>query len=772
MINFSDISFWKQNYGLLPLHLKDVTEDRFLMLNGGYGDFCLQTFDNGEDKFLNQYSWSSNTKNYLIVQDNNIQIVNWLEDKPDLVSKSAIERNLGKFYKYLLSKSYRTQNDVVPFIIDIFKQLRNETTEKQNPKKALSLLFQLLISLENDSLENISSKFFDFEKAELPTNFDYYRSRLLSGVKSIRPDLDLILRHTSGALFQEAHKEVLYFDLQRDLFGGVSSKLITKNDSYSSIHYTPPYLARTIVENSLKEIDLSSPRLKILDPSCGSSEFLIEVLKQLKFLNYKGKITLFGFDSSVSAIETSKFLLHYENQTQWDGKIDLQIQIVHDSLSIDWGNNNDLILMNPPFVTWEQLKNKVSRDLLKDTLGSVYTKGKPNQASAFFYKATESLNVSGILGCVLPSSIFTIGSYKKLRDDVREKLDLKLLAKLGYYVFEDALTDVSIFIGKRPQSNTYPRIIWTKNEKGIVPEALRELRKLQINNEIAKIDSNYNIYTPKVFPFLKDNWKIISLKEESFIRNLEILVADEKLTRLADIFTVKQGIRPGDRVFILNPIEFERIPDNEKKYYKSAIGNDSIKNGVLKTMNFVWYPYSDKGHLFDSEEDFQQKAPISHLRLLEHKQNLVRRAGINANNWWFLTRHRIWLTEKKHRLFSTEYGNSDSFAFDKSGELVVDRGNGWIPKKKFELDDYYFYLAFFSSSIFSTLLGIYSKPILSGYYLGQVYTKDIPIPNVAKLHKEETNYLEVVLLGKELEKGNSSAIYVINEEVQLFYPEF
>ena len=156
---------------------------------------------------------------------------------------------------------------------------------------------------------------------------DRYRDRLLAGVKAIKPNLDLILRHTSGALFQEAHKEVLYFDLQRDLFGGVSSKLITKIDSYSSIHYTPPYIARTIVENALKEINLSSPTIKILDPSCGSSEFLIEALKQLKFLGYKGKITLVGYDSSPSAIETSNFLLHYENKTQWGGNIDLQVKV-------------------------------------------------------------------------------------------------------------------------------------------------------------------------------------------------------------------------------------------------------------------------------------------------------------------------------------------------------------------------------------------------------------------------------------------------------------
>jgi len=768
MRDFSKISFWKQNYGLLPLHLKDVTEERFLMLNGGYGDFCLQTFDNGDIDLFNEYSWSSNTKNYLIVEDENIRIVNWLDSNPELIPKSAIENNIGKFYKYLLSKSYKTQNDVVPFVIDIFKQIRNETTEKQNPKNALSIFFQLLVSLDNDSLDKVSDKFIAFEKAQLPHNFEYYRSKLLTGVKSIRPNLDLILRHTSGTLFQEAHKEVLYFDLQRDLFGGVSSKLITKSDSYSSIHYTPSYLARTIVENALIEIDLSSSTLRILDPSCGSSEFLVEVLKQLKFLEYKGKITLVGFDSSASAIETSNFLLHYENQTQWAGNIDLQIDLVEDSLSIDWGINNDLILMNPPFISWEQLKNKESRNLIKDILGNSFTKGKPNQASAFFRKATQSLNESGILGCVLPSSIFTYDSYKDLRNEIRANLDLKLLAKLGNYVFEDALTDISVFIGKKPQSNTYPRIIWTKNEKGIVPEALRELRKLQINNENAKLESSYNIYTPSVFPFLKDSWKLISHKEESFIRDLEIFVAEEKLTRISDLFSVKQGLRQGNRDAFKIPKEFY-LSEQNKSLFRPVIDNSAINYGALKDDNYIWYPYNKDGITFKEESDLADvRFFTENLKPIE--SILKNRSGISE--WWGHTRPRNWQFEKKIKLVSTEFGNSDSFAFDKTGQYVVERGNAWIPKRKFELDDYYFYLAIFSSSIFSTLLGIYSKPILSGYYLGQVYTKDIPIPNATKINKEDTNYLKIVLLAKELEKGNSSANYAINEEVQLFYPKF
>src|SRR5690606_17298496 len=198
-----------------------------------------------------------------------------------------------------------------------FRQLRNITFEKQDSSETINLLFTLLVSLEED-ISNIDYDKWNISNSKIPDRFDYFVELINQGVRNIKPNLDLILRHTAGVLFQEAHREVIYFNPQRDLFGGVSNKLETKNDAYSSIHYTPQYIARTIVENVLKSLDFNNPEINILDPSCGSSEFLIEILKQLKNIGYVGKITIKGFDSSDSAIRTSNFLLGYENRKQWN----------------------------------------------------------------------------------------------------------------------------------------------------------------------------------------------------------------------------------------------------------------------------------------------------------------------------------------------------------------------------------------------------------------------------------------------------------------------
>jgi adenine-specific DNA-methyltransferase len=772
MENLTNINYWKKNFGVLPILLNPLSnDDKYLMLNGGSADFCLQTNSQYED--TNDFygiSWSSNTKNYISLDNENVIINNWIDQKTEKIPFSKVEAKADVFYNYLVSKSFKTENDVVPFIINIFRKLRNVTSEKENPTVALNLLFKLLISIE-ENYTNIDFTKWELQNVDIPSQFEYFAGELKTGFKSISPNLDLILRHSAGALFQEAQKEVLFFNSQRDLFGGVSNKIVTNNEAYSSIHYTPQYLARTIVENSLKLLEVKTS-LKIFDPACGSSEFLIEALKQLKNNGYNGKITIVGWDSSESAINTSKFLLHYENRTQWNNELDLDIKLVNDSLMEVWVNDFDLILMNPPFISWERLEKRESKDAVLEALGTINKIAKPNQAIAFFYKAIQSLNSEGIIGCVLPSSIFTFNSYSKIRKDIEEQINIIIAAKLGNFVFEDALTDVSFFIGKKPKTNDYTKLIWCKNEKGNAQEALRKLRKMDVNNQQTVDSKNISIYTPIEFPILKENWKIISLEEDKFYKNLNRLILSKKIAILSDIFTVKQGVRLGSKVFLISKEDFEKIPEIEKKYYKKAIVNDSIKNGQLNLTNYVWYPYNNEGIVINNETEFQDKAPFSYNILLPFKKELISRARKDINSWWHLSEHRAWLRKNEVRLYSTEFGKSNSFAIDKKGDFIVERGNGWIPKKSIVEYDFYFYLAFFSSTIFDKLLSIYSKQLAGGnwYDLGAKYTKDIPIPNIYLPEiKDSEAYLKLVQLGKELEKGNSFVKNNIDEILSTFF---
>ena len=147
MMDISNNNTWIKQFGVLPIKLNPIlAEERYLMLNGGYSDFCLQSFDDSDFE-LDKIAWSSNVKNYVKIITDNVVIRNWYENKTETVKKDKVISNFNQFYNYIFNKSYKTESDIVPFVIDIFNQLRNITQESSDPLEALNLLFILLVSI-------------------------------------------------------------------------------------------------------------------------------------------------------------------------------------------------------------------------------------------------------------------------------------------------------------------------------------------------------------------------------------------------------------------------------------------------------------------------------------------------------------------------------------------------------------------------------------------------------------------------------------------------
>lgn len=772
MPQLSNLNEWKNALGLLPIKLTShVGQNKFILLNGGTGDFCLQLNEQQESKeYYFSSSWSSNTKNFVTYDDNDIFLYNWKRKTKEKIAKASVEENFLRFYDYILTNSFTSESDITPFIVNIFRKIRNLTDDKLNGTDSLNLLFYLFASLE-DAPDAITQDKWGVNQIDLPDGFENYVNEFKNGIDGIKPQLDLIIRHSAGTLFQEAQKEVILFDKQVELFTGtLSGHYKTRHQLYSSIHYTPSYLARTIVENALRKLDLTKPTLKILDPACGCSEFLMEVLKQLKSKNYKGTVNVIGWDSSESAINTSRFLLKYEAR-EWGDQLSVTLKLVPDSLLEQWDNDYDCILMNPPFVSWE-LMNNTARESVKTTLDFAF-KGRPNQASAFFFKSIGCLAQDGVIGTVIPSSLLNSSGYEKSREYISSLITFSIVGKLGNFVFEDALTDVSIVIATKSIKGETPTLIWARNDKGIASEALRDLRKSQYSNVPSKITSDFSVYIPASYPVTPTNWNVISYQDNEFLQKVERYVLEGKLVRVDELFNVKQGIRSGSNdVFKFTQSELlSLIPDEERKFFKPAIDNEAIDRGLLTMGNYIWYPYNSAGLIIKTEGELKELAPtFFKLRLEPNMEMLKRRAKINE--WWGLTWPRTWQFEKKTRLCSTEFGKSKSFAVDEKGEFVIERGHGWLPRKSFDKQDLFFYLAILSSTYFDKFLSIYSKEILSGWDLGNKYVKNIPIPSVlADGFKSSTAYEKLVYFGKCLSKGELRNPFPIDEILSSFiYP--
>ena len=349
---------------------------------------------------------------------------------------------------------------------------------------------------------------------------------------------------------------------------------------------------------------------------------------------------------------------------------------------------------------------------------------------------------------------------------LKETFSLLLVGKLGNFIFEHALTDVSIIVGKKQRSDTTPLILWTKNEKGVVTEALRNLRKINYHQlPYIKQNTTHSIYIPDRYPDV-DNWKVNSYQEQELKKHLQKLTAIGKLKTIQDIFYVKQGIRTGNnQVFIITEEEYLQIPDNERNYFRPSIDNESIHRGKITIKNYVWYPYSSSGVTISTENELQNTVPFFYENhLLPNKEKLISRSRKNINTWWYLSEHRKWLRDNNPKLISTEFGKSGSFAFDEKGDYAIERGNGWIPKKDFaNMDYYYFYLSIFNSPFFDKLLSVFSKELLKGFDLGRKYTQDIPIPVITEIFQNSYVFEKLVYFGKQMSEGDFFHFEVIDD---------
>ena len=239
-MNILNANEWAAISGLLPIHLTaEGNMDRFIMLDGGFYDFCLDLTK--EERDLSNYSsdaWSSNAKNYVYIDDNKVKVYNWLKDEPESIPLKIVKEKFVQFVNILNKNSYRTSDDVMPFVLSLFRQMRNQTHEKKEPLEALNLLYKLLISLQEDNINSTVCEKWGILDIDEPQGFDTLIEYIRKGCRNIQPNLDLILRHSSGVLFQEAHREALSFDTQYNLFGEMSSSIELKSPTLYSFKYT------------------------------------------------------------------------------------------------------------------------------------------------------------------------------------------------------------------------------------------------------------------------------------------------------------------------------------------------------------------------------------------------------------------------------------------------------------------------------------------------------------------------------------------------------
>lgn len=769
---------WASSLGLIDVPLfresEEASENHSVLLDGERGSFALSVCQKPEvdTDAVASWIWSADLPHHIVVDEDHVTLSRW--DDPTSTrrfGRSSVEDKLEPFYEFLRLDRIRSRRDIVEHSMDLFRRVRSYVNEQDVPDEASINAFLFVIStmmaeqesLQNNDLEQLVSTyalnpFFSEVYRGIKSNvleslITQFRSPIGSPSK-LEMVPQLMVRHASGTVFQEAHYEFLR-GAPTNLFG-VPGRADIKIETGGGTHFTPPGLARSIVEQALSEIHTDS--LTILDPSCGAGAFLHEVLRHLQRQKYQGEVKLCGYDISPNAVAMARFTLAQAARDWPDGRIE-EIRIeMRDSLDSEclWSEAN-VILMNPPFISWGGM-DSIQREQVRSMLGETY-KGRPDYSMAFIDKALSSVKSGGIVGTLMPASILSLGASLSWRKRLLNQAVPRYLATLGdHALFPHAMIEAAYVIFAKQDDKPNDRIVslWTSEKRGTTGEALRNLRRLTLEDlqyaspsslELTP-ENEWHAYVTSASHLRETpNWR----PRPNRIETLLVKLREATQMTVAEIFQVRQGIRTGFRkAFIVSGEEYSQLPKKEKPYFRPVVENKNIRSGRILPRDYVFYPDTNRVDPIRNETDLQRLVPLYHERFLQpNSEDLRARKSLRGRDWWHLSEPRSWLVQPKPKLVSAYFGDAGSFAWDETGEYALIQGFAWLirsPQEQQELEEFKdevefvidettihkAYLALFNSSLFELLLAEFCPRVAGGQYdLSPRFVNHVPVPNLA-----------------------------------------
>ena len=252
------------------------------------------------------------------------------------------------------------------------------------------------------------------------------------------------------------------------------TKILSKEVKKSNGIYFTPY---QIVKETIKSItgDNVNYFKNILEPSCGSCQFIDILDSELKFE------TLYG-------VEKNEKIFKEINKIKFKNNVKL---LNLDFLDFSTDLSFDLIIGNPPYFVIP--KKGIQYEYLK------YFDGRPNIYSLFLIKSLKLLSINGILAFVLPKNFLNCIYYNKLRKEIYSNYEI--LAIIDHsdknYIETDQGTCV-IIIQNNKNNNKNNNDIFTIIKNSIyifnTPENIKKLNQLYSHsNTLSSLGYTVNI---------------------------------------------------------------------------------------------------------------------------------------------------------------------------------------------------------------------------------------------------------------------------------------
>lgn len=237
-------------------------------------------------------------------------------------------------------------------------------------------------------------------------------------------------------------------------------------------------LGQYFTPKSIRELLLSKLPKKdnadILDPACGSGEFLLSCKKYFK------NPILYGFDIDKKLINIASKLVKNASIKNFD------------FLNIDINKKKyDYIIGNPPY-----FELKLNEEIKKKYFDII--KGRVNIFSLFIKTGLDLLKDGGYLAYVVPPSMNNGAYFSKLREYIIKNSSLEYLHIIdGADNFHLANQKVMLIILKKTNSKKSSKYIFKKNRITIFTEDKKFLNKAY-KNTVSLKDIGYTVKTGSI----------------------------------------------------------------------------------------------------------------------------------------------------------------------------------------------------------------------------------------------------------------------------------
>lgn len=299
----------------------------------------------------------------------------------------------------------------------------------------------------------------------------------------------------------------------------ITKELDKKQKKENGIFFTPINTINMI----LKYIQKHNKSIKeVLEPSCGSCEFILQLNKKYKNINITGIEYNNTIYNNIKDIETKNITIYNSN-----------------FLEHKFNKKFNLIIGNPPYYVMKK----------KDVDKKYYNffDGRPNIFILFIIKSLELLEKDGIISFILPKNFLNCSYYDKTRKYINNKYNILNIIKCNDNYIETKQETINIFIeNKSPLNNN--------------------LFSIKLNDEYTLFETKDNII--KIKKLYENSTTLnklgfsVNVGNIVWNQNKDILTNNNKKTLLIYSSDIKNG-----------KLEIQEYSNKQKKNYIDKPGN-------------------------------------------------------------------------------------------------------------------------------------------------------------------------------------------------------